>query len=272
MTKVPQSSREDALSNADIKLIFDWLSNEDHNKKLRRLVFSSLTFGGYRANELLHQRPEWIHIGDNESIQLGKKFGFDKLDHVRIPAKGEFCTCRDCKLYAFIESQKEPDKEYNKAWYSEKKKEFDPKKIEGRYWQPKTKYGARLIPILHPIFKDELQKFYFLQHNIRLDYTRQWVWLQIEDIARGTWGYTEVPSKSKNPLYKPYRKPNRVLYPHALRATAATFWADNGMNATFLRKIMGWSNMETADLYVQSDEKLSLATARSIWDKIGEVK
>ena len=42
------------------------------------------------------------------------------------------------------------------------------------------------------------------------------------------------------------------VYPHALRATAATFWAGKGLDIFALQGMMGWEMLETAQAYIQN--------------------
>jgi len=42
-----------------------------------------------------------------------------------------------------------------------------------------------------------------------------------------------------------------ALYPHALRATAATFWADHSLNSHSLKGLMGWAQLSTSRSYIQ---------------------
>lgn len=42
------------------------------------------------------------------------------------------------------------------------------------------------------------------------------------------------------------------VYPHALRATAATKFAEAGMSGQGLREIMGWESLKTAKRYIES--------------------
>lgn len=41
------------------------------------------------------------------------------------------------------------------------------------------------------------------------------------------------------------------IYPHALRATAATYHAYNGLPAIALQNLMGWADLETAQKYLR---------------------
>lgn len=42
------------------------------------------------------------------------------------------------------------------------------------------------------------------------------------------------------------------MYPHALRASAAFFWADLGLEAAYLQAIMGWGSIEVAVAYLRA--------------------
>lgn len=44
----------------------------------------------------------------------------------------------------------------------------------------------------------------------------------------------------------------RNIYPHALRASSALFWADVGLEAAYLQAIMGWRSIEVAVAYLQA--------------------
>lgn len=41
-----------------------------------------------------------------------------------------------------------------------------------------------------------------------------------------------------------------ALYPHCLRSTCATYWADRSLNAHSLKGLMGWSQLSTARAYI----------------------
>ena len=246
-----QSSRMDALKLEEVQFITDYLPGKGDLEK--SFLFNCLMFGGYRINELLHQQKDWLHINDEYSKSMG-------LDYIQVPQKGEFCQCRDCKIQAYLESESNKDGVvYTAAWQKEVLKSFDVDNVNGRYWQPKTADGARKIPILYDSFRNELINFYIT--NKRLDYSRQWAWKQIKEISMDIWGFDELPSKNEKGVY---RIPKRDLYPHAMRATAASLWAMRGINATALKEIMGWSSIEIADIYVMSDEKQALLTCKNL--------
>lgn len=251
--KKRQMSREDALSLKEVETILKHLKSD--GDEMKTFVFVALVYGGFRASELAHMRRDWMHINDDYSKKVG-------VDYIQIPNKDVWCDCYDCRLQAFLD--RESAKEgtiYNKTWYSEIRKKFKSEHEKGRYWRPKTKDGERKIPITYDIFRDYLTKFY--SEHEKLYRSRNWIWGQINRLTKEIWGeHDEInPRTSKTTLV-----PNRPLYPHALRATTATLWSVSGMNATALKEIMGWSSIEIAEIYVQSDELQALKSAQDISD------
>ncbi|QLG61108.1 tyrosine-type recombinase/integrase [Halorarum salinum] len=57
------------------------------------------------------------------------------------------------------------------------------------------------------------------------------------------------------------------LYPHALRATAATYHAYHGLPATALQSFMGWGKISAANKYVRLSGK---QTAKALHTTYGE--
>jgi len=55
------------------------------------------------------------------------------------------------------------------------------------------------------------------------------------------------------------------VYPHALRATAATFYASRGLEPLALQSMMGWSDFSTAHHYIQTSGE---QTARAVRDTL----
>jgi len=59
----------------------------------------------------------------------------------------------------------------------------------------------------------------------------------------------------------------RRVYPHALRATAATYHAYNGLPAIALQNLMGWSNLETAQKYLRKSAGATAKALNDIYEK-----
>lgn len=104
-------------------------------------------------------------------------------------------------------------------------------KESGDRWGPKTEAGARTVPLRAHTETWEAVKIY-LTHEDEPWVTRQGVWALVKRVAdRG------------NLLER--------VYPHALRATAATQLADMGLSADQIALIMGWEDSGMAKPYIQ---------------------
>ena len=98
-------------------------------------------------------------------------------------------------------------------------------------WNAKNKSAARTIPygnMRHRV-KKELETFFDYHEEVPVD--RRTVWYRVKRMA-----------KSANIT--------RNVYPHSLRATAAFQFAEAGLSAQALRQIMGWSQLNTAQSYI----------------------
>jgi len=51
-------------------------------------------------------------------------------------------------------------------------------------------------------------------------------------------------------------RPFKKVYPHSLRATFASMMAAQGMPASDMQVIMGWSKLETANSYIRATKAL----------------
>lgn len=100
-------------------------------------------------------------------------------------------------------------------------------------WKPKTKAGARTIPIKEPRLKEILEWWSFQNQMKSVKFNRITVWRIIGDVANRT-------------------KIQKKIYPHSLRATYATKLAFKGMSPSTIQHIMGWATINTANEYVQS--------------------
>jgi len=117
-----------------------------------------------------------------------------------------------------------PLRQYCDCWECQHKTE-DRKGI----WRPKTKKGAREI-LIHPLLPPVLTEFFATRDSIGL--TRQRVWQRLKKLARQAGILHNV-------------------YPHALRATAATILAHEKISAPALQYVLGWSRLSSAEEYVQ---------------------
>jgi site-specific recombinase XerD len=104
--------------------------------------------------------------------------------------------------------------------------------FEDEGWKAKTKAAARAIPYGRMRRAPQVITSFFDFHD-RLDLDRRSVWYRIKRMARRA-------GLSKS------------IYPHALRATAAYQLAEAGLSAQALRQLMGWSDLRTAQAYIDA--------------------
>lgn len=99
-------------------------------------------------------------------------------------------------------------------------------------WQPKSAAGARTIPALDMSAAgwDAIRR-YMTAHEA-IDISRQTIYRRIVKLSRSA-GI------------------ERRIYPHALRATAATEAAYKINNPAVLCDIFGWSDLKTAQIYIK---------------------
>lgn len=99
-------------------------------------------------------------------------------------------------------------------------------------WKPKSTAGARTIPALDMSSDgwDAIRRYMTAHEQINI--SRQTIYRRIVKLARSA-GI------------------ERRVYPHALRATAATEAAYKISNPQILCDIFGWSDLKTAQIYIK---------------------
>ena len=136
----------------------------------------------------------------------------------------EPCNCKyciDCKKLD-IKRRKKPQKKGKK-----KKKKIKPMQ---KRWHPKSSAGARTLP-------------YGFNHDVKRI---------MEEMFNK---YTEVPLTPIAISHKIRRLGESIglkLFAHALRATAATRLAYDGMQARPLQVFMGWETLDMAEHYIRT--------------------
>lgn len=105
------------------------------------------------------------------------------------------------------------------------------KDCKGGDWSPKTRRGARAIPLWHDWGKTVVKEYFGLYKDSGIK-SRRTIHNYIKRLAERA------------------RIQDRV-YPHALRATAASHFAEMGMSAQGLCEVMGWEDLRTAQHYIR---------------------
>jgi len=101
-------------------------------------------------------------------------------------------------------------------------------------WKPKTKSSAREIPML---FEVKRLLYNHFQNNKEIGMSRVTLFRIVKRVGR---------------RLRPFKK----VYPHSLRATFASMMAAQGMPASDMQVIMGWSKLETANSYIRATKAL----------------
>lgn len=120
------------------------------------------------------------------------------------------------------------------------------KKKRDGIWRPKTKKGARTI-LIHPTLLPIMAEF--LNFNEELGLSRVSIWAHVKKLARQAHIF-------------------RSIYPHCLRATAATMLAYQKVPAPSLKYIMGWQSLQATEDYVKSDMQLAHSEMKRIWQEV----
>lgn len=130
-----------------------------------------------------------------------------------------------------------------KYWVDFEKELVNVPKQDGD-WRPKTKAGARAIPIIEPRLKYEIEKYF--RKNLDVDKDRTTIWRAVKKVAART-------------------SINHKVYPHAFRSTFATMLIYKGISEGTLCSVMGWSDIKTAQSYFKASGKKAIEELKRKW-------
>lgn len=219
-------SKQDALDNLDFELLLEGAERLDHSDDVLQTKFSILVMGrlGLRVSELVHLKREWINLRDR-MIDIPRN---EKCDMGR----GDE-PCGQCKQHARQRAEYNAGMDYEAAL--------------SMAWSAKTANAARRIPFdFDPRVEICVQRFYDRYEQgwpvTHSSVNRRLQWAK--DAAEGLDGAN--------------------VYPHALRATAASYHAAQGVDAISLKSIFGWSQLSTARCYVSTSPERAAAVLRDV--------
>ncbi len=250
---MPRYSREDALSERELVLLLRGARELDAPRDYEaRLAIMCAARLGMRGGEIIHLSADWINWADRM---------------IEIPAhdpctKGKDGRCGYCRHRArdivetnnvtLDEARATVQEEHGTDLGDEAVEQLAAARVEDNrsfeevleeYWQPKTENAARAIPF---------------DHDVRLQ-------LCIERFAEEY----EVYPRSKATMNRRVDAAAEAadlegrVYPHALRATAATQAASRSVSTHAIMGIMGWATMGTARSYISASGESAARELRS---------
>jgi integrase len=110
-------------------------------------------------------------------------------------------------------------------------------------WSPKTERGARTIPFDFDIRIEMVLEEFFEKYNC--------------------WDKSKCTINRRIDRTKECSDLSKRIFPHALRATAASFHAARNISAHSLMSMMGWGDIGTARAYINSNEQKAQKEIRS---------
>lgn len=162
----------------------------------------------------------WLGLRASEIVHLNSTW-ITQDGNLRIPLK-QPCNCAECA------------------------------RIRHKLWKPKTKAGARELPIPRHFRKDLTE--YLKMHPHGFDLSRVSIYNR-----------TKTVLKRANVRFKGLA--NDTGFPHCMRATCFNMLAERGMSATGLAYFAGWSSIAVASHYISlvRAKGLALKEAREIF-------
>ena len=257
---IRRHSREDALTEREFEKLVRASYDLNPSKELEARIALYLTGKlGMRGGEVAHLHIDWINWQDRvieipehhpctKGVNPGEVCGYCRRRAIE-ELKTNNLTVDEAtdaihhEYNADVLSQLGDEGIRNHALDLRDRVNITYKEAVSRRWKPKTPKSARRIPF---------------DFDVRVEMT-------IEQFFRkyDSW------SKSKSTLNRRIKTLSEAvdedinIYPHALRATAASTHASRGVSAFSLMTIMGWSDIATARMYIQSNAEQAAREVRS---------
>lgn len=204
-------SKEDALTTREFELLLEGAQRLSDPYRLQAITATFLCGRlGLRAGELAHLSSDWIDLR-NQVVEIPRT----EPCH---GARGADEPCSYC--HALVDQKVSNDPSVNREAALDE------------MWSPKTESSIRGVPFGYdPRATIWIERF--VEQYDAWPNSRQSVNRRVEKAAEAA---EEV---SKNDIY-----------PHALRATAATYHVGRGLSMLPLQQMMGWAEASTARNYV----------------------
>lgn len=238
-------TKEDAITDRQFEQLVQatYRMDGDYFARECRLVLYACGRLGMRPGEIAHMTSEWINWED---------------ERIEIP-KHEPCTdgrsggiCGHCRgaaeQMARIRTENALDQHYQALGRHDELEPggevaelvVDPEPFYGQMWSPKTVNAARKIPYAKASTRAALAVEDYFQHYDEFQASRGVVNRRVDRMAE------QAPDVDPDDIY-----------PHALRATASSYFAARGLSAMDLKAMFGWAQFSTAIAYIEeSPERL----------------
>lgn len=124
--------------------------------------------------------------------------------------------------------------------------DVDREDVEDHWWRPKTQAAVRGIPFGQcPRFEIVLERF-------------------LDEFDRFERSFTAIGRRVDRAAEHAEELDPDEVFPHALRATAATHLAGKGLDANALCSMFGWTSLSTARVYLARSDSNTKRAVRSI--------
>lgn len=249
-------SRDDALTERQFELLLEGARDLPKPQAFEaRVVILFAGRLGLRGGEIAHTAESWIDL-DTRMLEIPS---FNKCTKGKDGGACGYCRDRARERYethnlSMEEARELVQEEVGEVSLTEEQLESmaEEKRADhnitfeealAERWEPKTENGARSIPFDFDV-RTELAVERFCERWDEWPKSRVAVNRRVNEAAEAA-GIDEH------------------VYPHSLRATAASFMAARNVSATGLMSVFGWKDLETARTYIQANDKVSAKEIRS---------
>jgi len=253
--KTREHSREDAITAKEWHRLIQETYNikKDETALECRMILVCCGRLGLRAGEITHLEQKWINWNEKK-IQIPKYSNCTKGENQEVCG---YCRNRakdnlesnnltqEEAVEAIIEHENLDSEEeiINKAQKLIQEVNVDLQDMIKQSWSPKTLSSARKIPFdFNPLLEIIIENFFDEFNSFNKSFAT--VHRRLDKVV-------EMSNIEKN------------IYPHALRATAASHQASRDISIYSLMSFMGWTDPATARVYIQSNEQKAANEIRS---------
>ena len=249
-------SREDALPERDYVLLLEATRELQYPKSLQaRFIIMAAGRLGMRSGEIAHINDNWVNFAENtiaipeyqncnRGVNDGEVCGYCR-NRIRDYLNTHNTTIEEEKEQILKEFGDHVNKNNIHKMAEERvsKKNKTVGDVSSEWWQPKTPAASRTIPFDFDIrlhlcierFFDEYDSFPISKASLNR---------RVSEVS-------EISDVDKR------------IYPHSLRATAATIHASRNVSPYALMSVMGWRDLDTARKYIAASDDSAAIEIRS---------